>query len=38
MNQNDQKAKVRERYQQQSTLERVLIPARPRTGEYGGAS
>ena len=34
MNQNDQKAKVRERYQQQSTLERVLIPARPRTGPF----
>jgi len=38
MNQNDQKAKVRERYQQQSTLERVLIPARPRTGPFESAT
>ncbi len=38
MNKNDQKAKVRERYQQQSTLERVLIPARPRTGPFESAT
>lgn len=38
MNQNDQKAKIRERYQQQSTLERVLIPARSRTGPFESAT
>jgi site-specific DNA recombinase len=37
MNHNDEKARVRERYHQQSTLERVLIPARPRTGPFESA-